>query len=161
MRAKKPPTRRFYGNTLIGIFLVLSQSWMLYNPSPNDTIMPSIKAVFSNTPRMIFASLTVYAISQLFDVWLYHKWWKFTEKKFGDKRRFLWLRNNGSTLISQILNTALFTAFAFWGTYDFGTLVSIFLSSYVIYIFTSLLDTPAVYLARFIHDKKEQKKISE
>ena len=47
------------------------------------------------------------------------------------------------------------------GTYDFGTLVSIFLSSYVIYIFTSLLDTPAVYLARFIHDKKEQKKISE
>ena len=78
-------------------FLVLSQSWMLYNPSPNDTIMPSIKAVFSNTPRMIFASLTVYAISQLFDVWLYHKWWKFTEKKFGDKRRFLWLRNNGST----------------------------------------------------------------
>lgn len=142
-------------------FLVLSQSWMLYNPSPNDTIMPSIKAVFSNTPRMIFASLIVYAISQLFDVWLYHKWWKFTEKKFGDKRRFLWLRNNGSTLISQILNTALFTAFAFWGTYDFGTLVSIFLSSYVIYIFTSLLDTPAVYLARLIHDKKEQKKISE
>ena len=142
-------------------FLVLSQSWMLYNPSPNDTIMPSIKAVFSNTPRMIFASLIVYAISQLFDVWLYHKWWKFTEKKFGDKRRFLWLRNNGSTLISQILNTALFTAFAFWGTYDFGTLVSIFLSSYVIYIFTCLLDTPAVYLARFIHDKKEQKKISE
>lgn len=69
-------------------FLVLSQSWMLYNPSPNDTIMPSIKAVFSNTPRMIFASLIVYAISQLFDVWLYHKWWKFTEKKFGDKRRF-------------------------------------------------------------------------
>ena len=118
-------------------FLVLSQSWM------------------------IFASLIVYAISQLFDVWLYHKWWKFTEKKFGDKRRFLWLRNNGSTLISQILNTALFTAFAFWGTYDFGTLVSIFLSSYVIYIFTSLLDTPAVYLARLIHDKKEQKKISE
>lgn len=141
-------------------FLVLSQSWMLYNPSPNDTIMPSIKAVFSNTPRMIFASLIVYAISQLFDVWLYHKWWKFTEKKFGDRRRFLWLRNNGSTLISQILNTALFTAFAFWGTYDFGTLVSIFLSSYVIYIFTSLLDTPAVYLARLIHDKKEQKNLS-
>lgn len=114
MRAKSRQQGGSYGNTVIGIFLVLSQSWMLYNPSPNDTIMPSIKAVFSNTPRMIFASLTVYAISQLFDVWLYHKWWKFTEKKFGDKRRFLWLRNNGSTLISQILNTALFTAFAFW-----------------------------------------------
>lgn len=134
-------------------FLLLTQSWMLYVPSENDTMMGAISTVFSNTPRMIIASLVVYAISQLFDVWLYHKWWAFTEKRFGDKRRFLWLRNNGSTLISQILNTFLFTLFAFWGTYDPATLWSIFLSSYVIYIFTSLLDTPAVYLARKMHDR--------
>ncbi len=135
-------------------FLGLSQSWLAYIPSENDFIHESIKTVFSNTPRMIIASLVVYAISQLFDVWLYHKWWEFTEKKFGDKRRFLWLRNNGSTLISQILNTVLFTLFAFWGTYDTKTMLSIFASSYVIYIFTSLLDTPCVYIARRIHDKK-------
>ena len=135
-------------------FLVLSQSWMLYTPSEADTMMPSIKTVFSSTPRMILASLVVYAISQMFDVWLYHKWWKLTEKKSGNKRSFLWLRNNGSTLISQLMNTALFTAFAFWGTYDIPTLISIFLSSYIIYVFTSLLDTPFVYLARKIHDKK-------
>lgn len=135
-------------------FLLLSQSWLLYIPSENDVMMSSISAVFSNAPRMIIASLSVYAVSQLFDVWLYHKWWAFTEKRCGDRRRFLWLRNNGSTLISQILNTALFTVLAFWGAYDIGTLISIFLSSYVIYIFTSLLDTPVVYLARRIHDKK-------
>ena len=135
-------------------FLVLSQSWMLYTPSEADVMMPSIKTVFSSTPRMILASLVVYAISQMFDVWLYHKWWKLTEKKSGSKRSFLWLRNNGSTLISQLMNTALFTAFAFWGTYDIPTLISIFLSSYIIYVFTSLLDTPFVYLARKIHDKK-------
>ena len=135
-------------------FLVLSQSWMLYTPSEADVMMPSIKTVFSSTPRMILASLVVYAISQMFDVWLYHKWWRLTEKKSGSKRSFLWLRNNGSTLISQLLNTALFTAFAFWGTYDIPTLISIFLSSYIIYVFTSLLDTPFVYLARKIHDKK-------
>lgn len=138
-------------------FLLLSQSWQIFVPSENDFIHDSIKTVFSNTPRMIIASLVVYAISQLFDVWLYHKWWAFTEKKFGDKRKFLWLRNNGSTLISQILNTALFTLFAFWGTYDAKTLVSIFLSSYVIYVFTSLLDTPCVYLARKIHENKMKK----
>jgi hypothetical protein len=135
-------------------FLLLSQSWMLYTPSVNDTMFSSIKAVFSNTPRMVIASLVVYAISQFFDVWLYHKWWALTEKRFGNKRKYLWLRNNGSTLISQILNTLLFTLLAFWGTYDSKTLISIFASSYVIYIFTSLLDTPAVYLARKIHDKK-------
>ncbi len=136
------------------LFLVLSQSWLLYQPSSNDTSMTSIKAIFSNTPRMILASFVVYAVSQMFDVWLYHKWWDFTSKKFNDKRKYLWLRNNGSTLISQILNTLLFTLFAFWGTYDFSTLMSIFISSYVIYIFTSLLDTPVVYLARKMHDKK-------
>lgn len=152
---KKAAQTAVYAGIFSSIFfLVLSQSWMLYTPSSADTMMPSIKTVFSNTPRMILASLVVYAISQMFDVWLYHKWWKLTEKKFGNKRKFLWLRNNGSTLISQILNTALFTAFAFLGTYDIPTLISIFLSSYVIYIFTSLLDTPFVYLARKIHDKK-------
>lgn len=142
-------------------FLVLTQSWLLYTPSEGDTAMPSIRAIFSNTPRMIVASLSVYAISQFFDVWLYHKWWDFTTKRFGDQRRFLWLRNNGSTLVSQIVNTLLFTLFAFWGTYDWATLVSIFFSSYIIFIVTSLLDTPFVYLARKIHDDKVQKGIAD
>lgn len=161
MRAKSRQQGGSYGNTLIGIFsCAFTKLDALQSESERHNYAVNQGGFLKHSPND-FASLIVYAISQLFDVWLYHKWWKFTEKKFGDKRRFLWLRNNGSTLISQILNTALFTAFAFWGTYDFGTLVSIFLSSYVIYIFTSLLDTPAVYLARFIHDKKEQKKISE
>lgn len=138
-------------------FLILSQSWMLYTPSVNDTMMDSVKSVFGNTPRMIISSLLVYTISQFFDVWLYHKWWKFTEKKFGDKRKLLWLRNNGSTLISQILNAALFTLFAFIGTHDLQTMVSIFFSSYIIYIFTSLLDTPFLYIARRIKDSEIKK----
>ena len=135
-------------------FLILSQSWLIYTPSENDTMMGAFRTVFANTPRMVLSSLVVYAVSQLFDVWLYHKWWELTERKFGDRRRFLWLRNNGSTLISQSLNTLLFTLFAFWGTYDGHTLFSIFCSSYVIFIFTSLVDTPFVYLARRIHEKE-------
>lgn len=138
-------------------FLVLSQSWLLYIPSENDTVMGAMKTVFGSTPRMIISSLIVYTVSQFFDVWLYHKWWDFTEKRFNDKRKFLWLRNNGSTLVSQIINTSLFTLTAFLGTYDAQTMLSIFLSSYVIYIFTSLLDTPFLYLARRIKDKKLEK----
>lgn len=147
----------FIGMFTSVFFLLLSQSWLLYIPNKNDWVSPAINTVFSNTPRMLIASFAVYAVSQMFDVWLYHKWWAFTEKKCGDRRRFLWLRNNGSTLISQLINTLLFTFCAFFGTYDFGTLISIFFSSYVIYIFTSLLDTPVVYLARKIHDKKVEK----
>lgn len=139
-------------------FLVLSQSWLLYTPSVNvegaKSVHDAFSAVFSQTPRVVLASLSVYAVCQFFDVWIYHKWWDFTSEKTGSKRRLLWLRNNGSTLISQILNALLFTLFAFAGTCDASTLVSIFLSSYIIYVFTSLLDTPVLYIARHIHDKK-------
>ena len=83
------------------------------------------------------ASMLVYAIVQQFDVWAYHKWWKWTEKKFGDRKRFLWVRNNGSTLISQFLNTLLFTFAAFWGVHSVPTLLGIVVSSYVIFIAVS------------------------
>ena len=96
----------------------------------------------------MLASLIVYAICQKFDVWAYHAWWDFTNKKCGDSKKFLWLRNNGSTLISQLLNAILYTFGAFFGVYDIPTLISIVFASYVIFIVTSLADTPIVYLAR-------------
>ena len=155
---KKAANKAVYMGIFISVFfLLLSQSWLIYEPSELDFAQGAMKVVFGNTARMILASLTVYAISQLFDVWLYHKWWDFTTKKFGDSRKFLWLRNNGSTLFSQLVNTVLFSLFAFIGTYDAATLVSVILSSYVIFIFTSLIDTPFVYLARLVHDKKVAK----
>ena len=136
------------------LFILVSQSWLQYQVSAGDQVYPAFVQVFSNTPRMMLASLAVYAIAQSFDVWMYHFWWKLTAKRSGDARRFLWLRNNGSTLLSQMLNTVLFTAFAFWGTYDLPTLLSIAGSSYIIFIVTSLADTPVVYLARRIHDRE-------
>lgn len=135
-------------------FLGISQSWLLYSQS-GGTSTDAFSAIFSNTPRMIAASLAVYIVSQTFDVWLYHKWWAFTERKFGNKRRFLWLRNNGSTLVSQLLNSFLFTFAAFYGTYDMPTLMSIFGFGYLIFVVTSLIDTPIVYLARRINDGKK------
>lgn len=145
---------------LVGIFaslffVVLSSSWLLYIPSENDWVMPSIREIFTATPRMVLASMAVYALSQFFDVWLYHKWWNFSEKRCGNRRAFLWLRNNGSTLISQLVNTVLFNVAAFAGTegYDAKLILSIIAAGYVIYVVTSLLDTPAVYIARRIHDR--------
>lgn len=130
------------------MFVLISQFWLFFTPSVNDWAMPSIKAVFSNTPRLMLVSLVVYAICQKFDVWLYHKWWAFTERKFHDRKKYLWVRNNGSTLISQLLNTILFTFGAFGGVYEGKTLLSTLAASYIIYIVTSILDTPFVYLAR-------------
>lgn len=135
-------------------FLVISQTWLFYIPNEMDQAMPHIKGIFSNTPRLMIAGILVYVIVQMFDVWAYHKWWDFTTKKFGDSSRFLWVRNNGSTLLSQLLNTILFTGAAFIGVYSVKTLISIAVSSYIIFIVTSLADTPFIYLARKIHVSK-------
>lgn len=135
------------------IMLLFTQYWLLYTPAQADWASEHIRAIFSTTPRMLLASFIGYLVSQRLDVWLYHRWWDFTTRRTGDSRRFLWLRNNGSTLISQIINTAIFTLVAFTGWYDAGTLASVMLSSYVIYIITSLLDTPVVYLARRMNEK--------
>ena len=135
-------------------FVVISSSWLLYSPSPSDFASPAIRQIFAHTPRLMFASLAVYVIVQYFDVWLYHKWWDFTNKRFGDKEKFLWLRNNGSTLISQLVNSALYTVFAFAGLYDTKTVITLIFSTYIIYIVTSLCDTPFVYLCRSIARKK-------
>lgn len=135
------------------VFILISQSWMLFTPNENDWAAPAIRAVFSNTPRLMISSMVVYAAVQTFDVFAYHAIWKRTTKWFGDSRRFLWLRNNGSTMLSQFFNTFLYTFAAFWGVYEMGTLWNIIFSSYVIFIVTSLLDTPAVYVARSMADK--------
>lgn len=135
------------------LFIFISQSWMLYVPNENDFAAPAIRTVFSNTPRLMLVGIAVYVIVQFFDVWAYHKWWEFTSRKFGGREKFLWLRNNGSTLVSQLLNTILFTWGAFLGTHNTQTLISITLSSYLIFIITSLADTPFVYLARKLHSK--------
>lgn len=135
------------------LFIVVSQSWLLYAPAAEDAVMPAIEAVFSNTPRIMLVSIAVYAITQRIDVWLYHKWWEFTTRRCGESRRFLWIRNNGSTLISQALNAVLFTFGAFAGIYSLPVLGSIFISSYVIFIVTSICDTAVVYIARYIKEK--------
>ena len=57
------------------------------------------------------------------------------------------------SMISQLINTVLYTFCAFYGVYDIGTLMSIIVSSYLIFFVTSLLDTPFVYWCRHIHDK--------
>ena len=135
------------------LFIAISQLWLLYSPAANDWASGAFHTIFSNTPRIIFASLGVYLVSQLADVWLYHKWWDWCRKRFGDSRKGLWIRNNGSTMISQLLNTSLFTFIAFYGVHPIGTLVSIFASSYAIFLVTSLIDTPIVYLCRSMHER--------
>ena len=75
--------------------------------------------------------------------------------KTGNSRSKLWIRNNGSILTSQAIDTVIFTFIAFWGVYPTGVFVSILLTTYVFKAIVALLDTPFMYLARKIVPRNE------
>lgn len=151
---KEAKRAAFMGILSSCVFLLVSRSWFLFTPAENDIVHAKLCEVFSNSAQIVVSSLVVYAVVQLLDVWLYHFIWNITEKKSGNSSGFLWLRNNLATLISQLVNAVLYTFLAFYGIYPIKTLVSVAVSSYVIFIVTSLLDTPFLYLARALHKKE-------
>ncbi|WP_423363197.1 queuosine precursor transporter [Mycoplasma sp. P36-A1] len=138
------------GFIILLAFIAASQLWLHFSPAEGDVMMSHFKLVFSNSPRIIFAGLFVYVIVQLIDVRLYYMWWGITKKFNKDESKYLWIRNNGSTLISQLLNAILFNLVAFYGVFSNTDLINVIISTYIIYIFTSLIDTPFLYLCRKI-----------
>ena len=58
------------------------------------------------------------------------------------------MRNNFSTIVSQLIDTVLFTAIAFLGVYPRGVLLQIGISTYLLKWIVAVLDTPCIYLAR-------------
>lgn len=132
------------------LFLIGSQLLLLYTPNSSDIMSDTLKNLFGFVPRVALASIIGYACSQTIDVFLYHLIWK----KTGDNSKKLWLRNCGSTLTSQAVDTVVFTFIAFWGIYDTKIFISILLTTYFFKAIVAICDTPFVYLARKIKIKK-------
>lgn len=125
--------------------VIIMQMAIWFTPNVDDWANDSIVTIFGILPRIALGSLTAYIISQMVDVHLYQK---IREKLPEDK--FLWVRNNGSTLVSQLIDTTIFVPIAFLGVWSFGTVVSIYITSYLIKVIVAFLDTPFVYLIKKI-----------
>jgi len=100
-----------------------------------------------NFARITLASLVAYLLSQLHDVWAFHFW------KAKTKGRHLWLRNNASTWVSQLIDSGVFCTLAFAGTLPAGLFFQILLTTYFIKVVVAALDTPFVYLGRLVATK--------
>ncbi|WP_145453410.1 queuosine precursor transporter, partial [Staphylococcus epidermidis] len=71
---------------------------------------PAFETIFSAAFRVTLASLLSFLISQNLDVTVFHR----LKKRHGEKK--LWIRNNASTMISQLVDTTIFITIAFYGT---------------------------------------------
>ena len=97
-----------------------------------DTMLGSV-------PRIVLASMLAYLASQHHDVFAFHFWRRLTNG------RFLWLRNNASTMVSQGIDTVLFITIAFAGTIPLQVLFNMIIGQYVIKLVIAILDTPLCY----------------
>ncbi len=123
-------------------FLIATQVFLLFQPSVDDFAHDSMKTLFSITPRIILGSLIAYGISQMHDVWAFHFW----KDKF--EGRHLWLRNNASTWVSQLIDSAIFSFVAFLGVFPLAVVIQIAISTYLLKIIVAAIDTPFLYLSR-------------
>lgn len=112
-----------------------------------EAIHNSLETIFSLMPRVALGSLTAYLISQLHDVWAFHFW------KTVTKGKYLWLRNNLSTLASQFIDTAIFVFIAFWGVFELSTWWELVFTTYLFKLVVALIDTPFIYFARWLWKK--------
>ena len=135
-----------YSFSIMVLWMLGTQLLLLFTPNANDYINESLKVVFGLVPRITIASLIGFIVSQNLDVFLYHLIWS----KTGNTKAKLWLRNNGSTLTSQAIDTVIFTTIAFWGVYPTNVFISILITTYVFKAIVALLDTPFMYWARRI-----------
>lgn len=134
----------FYCFAVMILWLFGSQLILYFTPNVNDYLNPGLELVFGIAPRVTIASLVGFLCSQNVDVFLYHLIWK----KTGENKSKLWLRNNGSTLLSQAVDSVLFVFLAFWGTYPTDVFVSVLVTTYLFKALVALVDTPFVYIAR-------------
>lgn len=125
------------------VFLVTIQLALWFPAAPGDWAQPHMEALFTILPRITVASLTAYFFSNLHDVWAFAFW-----KKIFPAKKYLWLRNNASTVVSQLVDSTLFAFIAFLGIFPLGVVIEIALTTYILKVIVAVADTPFVYLAR-------------
>ena len=133
------------GFTALVLVTVYMHIALRFTPAADDFAQPHLQAVFGFMPRIALGSMLAYLVSQWHDVWAFHFLKSWTQGKY------LWLRNNGSTLVSQALDTLVFCSVAFWGVFETSTWIQIVLSTYLMKSIMGILDTPFIYLARHIY----------
>jgi len=104
--------------------------------------------IYACTVGAVFASMAAYLAAQFCDVYLFHFWKRIT------KGRHLWLRNNGSTLISQLVDSVMVISITFGaaflrGDMAFTNLLELVGSNYLYKFAAALVDTIPAYILVF------------
>ncbi|MBD1147517.1 queuosine precursor transporter [Pelagibacterales bacterium SAG-MED31] len=149
-KAKKNVLIGFVGFLFMTIVMLITIG---FNPSSNDWAQESLVTLFTPMSRFFIASMIAYIASQYFDVWIYSIIKNLTVNKF------LWLRNNLSTILSSLVDNTVFSILA-WIILNpdpetFYNVIMIYIfGTYILRIFIALIDTPFMYLSKIFLPNK-------
>ena len=125
--------------------LQLADAVALPNGSMVSGHIELFQLIYATTSGAVFASMLAYVAAQYCDVQLFHFWKRLTRGKH------LWLRNNFSTLISQLVDSVMVVLVTFGAVYWRGeitinTLLVLVGSNYAFKALAALVDTAPLYL---------------
>ncbi len=142
----------FIALVVVTLFMNIALS---FQPNTSDWAQSHLEALFGFFPALVMASLVAFGVSQLHDIWSYNFW-----KKIKPDVKFIWLRNNLSTLVSQLLDSLLFILVATaFGVYPWSDFMALFLSTYIFKFIVALLDTPFIYVASWLKRKEKVREL--
>ncbi|MFD0715291.1 queuosine precursor transporter [Paenibacillus sp. GCM10027626] len=135
---------------------VIMQMALIFQPQAEDIAQEHLEIIFGLMPRLVAASLLAYFTSQFLDVRLFA-----LLRKWFPKPNQLWIRNNGSTCVSQLIDTLVFCTVAFAGVYSFDVWWQILLTTYLIKFVISVASTPVIYIARRFQFPEDDRRANE
>ena len=123
-------------------FMLATQIMMVFKPNEIDMAQGALETLFTLTPRITLASVALFALSNVADVNLY----EYLRNKTDG--RYMWLRNNVSTMLCNGTENFLFYTIAFAGVFGWSDIVSMSVTATIIEIVIALCDTPFLYIAK-------------
>ena len=113
-----------------------------FNSIPSSIVDDvTYNSVFRNAWRLIAASMVAYLFAQFIDVRIFHFWKRLTNGKH------LWIRNNGSTIVSQLVDTILVICILFIGVWESDQILSAIIDGWLFKMLMAFIDTPIIYLS--------------
>ena len=110
------------------------------NPAKNGKVEDIFQIVFGLSGAAVFASMMAYLFAQYIDVRVFHFWKKLT------KGKHLWLRNNGSTFVSQFVDTAaVLVLLCSAGAIEWSRFLPLLENGFLFKIIVALIDTTIIY----------------
>ena len=138
----KDAKKGVYLSVFSGItFIIITQLTLLFIPSSDDVVNEAMKTLFNVSIRTTAASMFMFFISNMADIYLYNG----LKKKYPKN---MWLRNNVSTILCNCIENYFFNTLAFIGIFPISVIISIATTTTIIEIIIALCDTPFLYLSK-------------